>query len=102
MKPANGSPRLYLASSGTGKKPVVSSAMRLRSVMLRLEECKMLLSEPDDRDTAQLVAMAVLQLQMRIHHIGDAELRALCDAMTPGAEKAVSDSVSKASGDRGL
>lgn len=102
MKPANGSPRLYLASSGTGKKPVVSSAMRLRSVMLHLEECKMLLSEPDDRDSAQLVAMAVLQLQMRIHHIGDSDLRALCDAMTPGADKAAAEGVSKASGDRGL
>ncbi|MEH2475716.1 hypothetical protein V1281_003109 [Nitrobacteraceae bacterium AZCC 2161] len=71
---------------------------RLRSVMSRLEECQMVLADVGERDTAQLVAMAILQLRMRLHHIGDAELKALCDAMMPKPDD--SADVSKAS-DRG-
>jgi hypothetical protein len=68
---------------------------RLRSVMSRLEECQMMLADVGERDTAQLVAMAMLQLRMRLHHIGDAELKALCDAITPDSED--SADLSKAS-----
>lgn len=75
--------------------------MRLQSVMSRLEECKILLADADDRDTAKLVAMAILQLQMRIHHIGDAELKALCDAMTPDLNEEAGDRF-KTSAERGL
>ena len=61
---------------------MVDSDKRLRSVIRMLEECQVLLAGSANRDAAQLLAMAVLQLRMRVHHIADSELKALCDAMT--------------------
>jgi hypothetical protein len=59
------------------------SDTRLQLVMARLEGCQAILVETGERDTAQLVAMAMLQLRMRLHHIGDDELKALCEALEP-------------------
>ena len=73
---------------------------RLITVMSRLEHCQLVLAEAGERDTAQLVAMAMLQLRMRIHHIGDAELKALCDAMATELEQPGADA-SEASGEGG-
>ena len=81
MKQVNGSPRLFLASSEPETTPVADSDNLLRSVIASLEECRSLLSGSANRDAAQLVAMAVLQLRMRLHQIADSELKALCDAM---------------------
>jgi hypothetical protein len=53
----------------------------LRSVIASLEDCRVLLSGSSNRDAAQLVAMAVLQLRMQLHQIADSELKALCNAM---------------------
>jgi hypothetical protein len=68
------------------KTPVVDSDKRLRSVLACLEECQALLAGGANRDTAQLVAMAVLQLRMRLHQIADSDLKALCDAMMAGTD----------------
>lgn len=65
---------------------MLESDKRLRSVIGSLEECRVLLAGSADRDAAQLVAMAVLQLRMRLHHVADSELKALCDAMTTQAD----------------
>jgi hypothetical protein len=54
----------------------------LRSVITSLEECHVALADGVNRDAAQLLAMAILQLRMRLHQIADSELKALCDAMT--------------------
>ena len=81
MKQVNGSHRLYLASSESEKTSEADSDNLLRSVIASLEENRVLLSGSANRDAAQLVAMAVLQLRMRLHQIADAELKALCDAM---------------------
>ena len=62
---------------------MVDTDKRLRSVMARLEECQDILAQSGERETLQLVAMTILQLRMRLHHIGDAELKALCDAIEP-------------------
>ena len=35
------------------------------------------------RETAELVSVAILELRMKLHRIGDSELKALCDAMLP-------------------
>jgi hypothetical protein len=78
---------------------VVESSARLKLVIARLEDSRTILTEVGDHQTAQLVAMALLQLRMRMHHIGDAELKALCDAI--GAEPASESDQSKASGDCG-
>lgn len=53
----------------------------MRSVIASLEDCRVLLSGSSNRDAAQLVAMAVLQLRMQLHQIADSELKALCNAM---------------------
>jgi hypothetical protein len=34
-----------------------------------------------DRDTAQLVSFAILELRIKLNRIEDSELKALCDAM---------------------
>src|SRR3981081_2296205 len=83
MKQGKGSHRLYLASSEPEKTPGADSDKLLRSVIGSLEECRAQLSGSANRDAAQLVAMAVLQLRMRLHQIADEELKALCDAMMP-------------------
>jgi hypothetical protein len=82
MKRVNGLPQPYLASSATAKTPAVDQDKRLRSVIASLEECQVALADGVNRDAAQLLAMALLQLRMRLHQIADSELKALCDAMT--------------------
>ena len=76
---------------------MVDTDARLRTVLTRLEECQILLAESGERETLQLVAMTILQLRMRLHHIGDAELKALCNAIEP--EPAQQSEQWKASGD---
>jgi hypothetical protein len=78
----NGSPQLYLASSAPEKSSGDDSDRRLATVIHCLEECRALLAGSADRDADQLLAMAILELRMRLHHIGDAELKALCDVLT--------------------
>jgi hypothetical protein len=34
-----------------------------------------------DQETAQFVALAILQLRLKLNQISDAELKALCDAV---------------------
>ena len=82
MKRLIGSPQLFLASSAPEKTPVSDSDQRLRSIIASLEEFQVYLAGNANRDAAQLLAIAVLQLRMRIHQIADSELKALCDAMT--------------------
>lgn len=76
---------------------------QLRLVMARLEGCQAILTETGERDTAQLVAMAMLQLRMRLHHIGEHELKALCEALEPESRNDVQGAAggsAKASGER--
>jgi hypothetical protein len=60
---------------------VSDSDERLRSIVASLEEFQEFLTGSANRDAAQLLGIAVLQLRMRIHQIADSELKALCDAM---------------------
>jgi hypothetical protein len=62
---------------------VANSEQRLHSVLTTLEGCRTVLTDSAERETAQLLSVAILQLRMKLHHIADSELRALCDAMTP-------------------
>jgi hypothetical protein len=62
---------------------VANSEQRLHAIAATLEECRTALTGSDNPETAQLVSLAILQLRMKINRIGDAELRAMCDAMTP-------------------
>jgi hypothetical protein len=53
----------------------------LRAVLATLEECQASLIMNGDRDTAQLVSVAILALRIKVNRIEDSELKALCDAM---------------------
>jgi hypothetical protein len=83
MKRLTGSNGLYLASSVTEKTLVASSDERLHCVLETLEQCRAVLIDNGNRDTAQLVSVAVLELRMKLNRIADSELKALCDAMLP-------------------
>jgi hypothetical protein len=62
----------------------VTSDERLASILEKLEECRARLLAGGNRDSAHLVSVAILDVRMRLHRIGDAELRALCDEMLAG------------------
>jgi len=48
----------------------------------------MTLVQGGDRDTAQLVAVAILELRIKLNKIQDSELKVLCDAMLHEVEAA--------------
>jgi hypothetical protein len=61
---------------------VNNSDERLQEILVTLEECRTALRLDGRLDTAQLVSVAILDLRMKLNHIGDAELKALCDEIT--------------------
>src|SRR5229473_5713284 len=83
MKRPIGLPRLYLASSVSEKTLVAKSEERLHSVLTTLEQCRAVLAETTNRETVQLLSVAILQLRMKLNQVADSELKALCDAMVP-------------------
>jgi hypothetical protein len=56
---------------------------RLHSILATLEECRAALIDCANRETAQLLSVAILELRMKLHRVADSELKALCDAMLP-------------------
>ena len=54
---------------------------KLKDVLATLEQCQTALVRNGDRDTAQLVSVAILELRIKLNRIEDSELKALCDAM---------------------
>jgi hypothetical protein len=76
---------------------VANSEERLHSVLATLEECRAVLADSRDRDTALLVSVAILELRMKLHRIADSELKALCDAMLPDDAPAERSQASKSS-----
>jgi hypothetical protein len=81
MKTPTGSPGFYLASSVTEKTLVANSEGRLHSILAKLEECQAALVASGNRETAQLVSVAILELRIKLNRVADSELKALCDAM---------------------
>ena len=59
----------------------MTSDERLLSILEMLEECRAGLLHDGKRDTAHLVSLAILDAKMWLYHIGDGELKALCDEM---------------------
>lgn len=57
-------------------------------MLATLEECQASLIMNGDRDTAQLVSVAILELRIKLNRIEDSELKALCDAMVREVEGA--------------
>jgi hypothetical protein len=62
---------------------VPNSEERLHSILATLEGCRAALVASANRDTAQLLAVAILALRMKLNRIADSDLKALCDAMLP-------------------
>jgi hypothetical protein len=60
---------------------VVYVEEELKDVLATLEQCQTALVRNGDRDTAQLVSVAILELRIKLNRIEDSELKALCDAM---------------------
>lgn len=58
---------------------MANSDEQLLSVLATLEECRAALRQSGKSDTAHLVSVAILDLRMKLSHISDAELKALCD-----------------------
>ena len=83
LKQTIGLNRLYLAISVMEETPVANSEERLHVILATLEQCRAGLIESSNRETAQLVSVAILELRMKLNRITDQELRALCDAMVP-------------------
>jgi hypothetical protein len=53
----------------------------MREVLATLEKCQLTLALSGDKDVAQLLSVAILELRIKLNHIDDSELRVLCDAM---------------------
>jgi hypothetical protein len=83
-----GSDGFYIASSVTEKTLVANSEERLRQVLATLEQCRAVLIDSANRETAQLVSVAILDLRMKLNRVTNSELKALCDAMLPQAAPA--------------
>lgn len=83
MKRRIETPRIYLASSGAEEMPVAHTEERLLSLLATLEECRDFLTDKASPETARLLSLAILELRMELHQVTDAELKALCDLMTP-------------------
>ena len=62
---------------------MINSDEQLLSVLATLEACRATLVASGNRDTAQLVSVAILELRMKLNGIDDADLKALCDEMVP-------------------
>jgi hypothetical protein len=67
---------------------VANSEERLRSVLAALENCRTVLIENSNGETAQLVSVAILELRMKLNRISNSELKALCEAMVPDDARA--------------
>ena len=62
-------------------KSVVCSEQQMVAILAILEECRVALITNGNPKTAHLVALAVLDIRMKLGGIGEGELVALCEAM---------------------
>lgn len=67
---------------------MANSDEQLLSVLASLEESRAALRASGKDDTAQLVAVAILDLRMKLGRIADSELKALCDEIMLADERA--------------
>jgi hypothetical protein len=67
---------------------VTNSDEQMLSVLATLEDCRTALRQAGKDDTAQLVSVAILDVRMKLNHISDAELKALCEAILLSEEGA--------------
>jgi hypothetical protein len=72
--------KLY-PQAGKEETLVADSEQTLHSILATLEECRTGLIENSNLETARFVAVAILDIRMKLNQIGETELKALCDGM---------------------
>jgi hypothetical protein len=72
--------KLY-PQAGKEETLVADSEQTLHSILATLEECRSGLIENSNFETARFVAVAILDIRMKLNQIGETELKALCDTM---------------------
>jgi hypothetical protein len=70
-----------VTNSGNRLRLVSDSEAQLRSIIATLEENRAALVESSNLEAAEILAVAILQLRMRLHGIDGSELKAFCHAV---------------------
>ncbi len=70
-----------VTNSGNRLRLVSDSEAHLRSIIATLDKNRAALVESSNLEAAQILAVAILQLRMRLHGIDGSELKAFCQAM---------------------
>ena len=60
---------------------MADSEQTLHSILVTLEECRRALIDSSNLETARFLAVAILDIRMKLNQIGETELKTLCDAM---------------------
>jgi len=60
---------------------VANSDEQMLAVLATLEQCRAVLLAAANRETAQLISVAILELRMKLNHIGEDDLKTLCEEM---------------------
>jgi hypothetical protein len=71
---------------------VANSDEQLLSVLASLEQSRVELRANGKDDTAHLVAVAILDLRMKLGRVADSELKALCDEIMLAADERARES----------
>jgi hypothetical protein len=64
-----------------GRTVVVDFEARLQSILAALDECRLGLLDCASPEAAHLLALAALEIRMKLNRVSDSELKALCDAI---------------------
>ena len=70
-----------MTNSDNRLRLVSDSEAHLRTIIATLEENRAALVESCNLEAAQILAVAILQLRMRLHGIDGSELKAFCQAV---------------------
>jgi hypothetical protein len=72
---------VQVTNSDNRLRLVSDSEAHLRTIIATLEENRAALVESCNLEAAQILAVAILQLRMRLHGIDGSELKAFCQAV---------------------
>jgi hypothetical protein len=93
---------MQVTNSDNRLRLVSDSEAHLRSIIATLEENRAALVESSNLEAAQILALAILQLRMRLHGIDGSELKAFCQAVQLHEAERAKKAVELASKDRSV